>query len=69
MSQPQWQPPASGSAQPAPYPNYQDPTGYWGPEGQAWVLRLDAELSNGQKLTAEGVTWYYQDGNLANAVG
>ncbi len=24
--------------------NYQDPTGYWGPEGQAWVLRLDAEL-------------------------
>ena len=23
--------------------NYQDPTGYWGPEGQAWVLRLDAE--------------------------
>jgi DNA-binding CsgD family transcriptional regulator/tetratricopeptide (TPR) repeat protein len=24
--------------------NYQDPTGYWGPEGQAWVTRLDAEL-------------------------
>ena len=23
--------------------NYQDPTGYWGPEGQAWVIRLDAE--------------------------
>jgi len=23
--------------------NYQDPTGYWGPEGQAWVARLDAE--------------------------
>ena len=23
--------------------NYQDPTGYWGPEGQAWVTRLDAE--------------------------
>lgn len=36
---------------------------------QRLTLRLDAELSNGQKLTAEGVTWYYQDGNLANAVG
>ena len=24
--------------------DYQDPTGYWGPEGQAWVTRLDAEL-------------------------
>jgi DNA-binding CsgD family transcriptional regulator/tetratricopeptide (TPR) repeat protein len=24
--------------------NNQNPTGYWGPEGQAWVLRLDAEL-------------------------
>jgi len=23
--------------------DYQDPTGYWGPEGQAWVTRLDAE--------------------------
>ena len=36
---------------------------------QRLTLRLDAELSNGQQLTAEGVTWYYQDGNLANAVG
>ena len=24
--------------------DYQDPTGYWGPEGQAWVTRLNAEL-------------------------
>lgn len=36
---------------------------------QRLTLRLDAELSNGQQLTDEGVTWYYQDGNLANAVG
>ena len=36
---------------------------------QRLTLRLDAELSNGQKLTDEGVTWYYQEGNLANAVG
>ncbi len=36
---------------------------------QRLTLRLDAELSNGQQLTDEGVTWYYQDGTLANAVG
>lgn len=36
---------------------------------QRLTLRLDAELSNGQQLTDEGVTWYYQDGSLANAVG
>ena len=36
---------------------------------QKLTLRLDAELSNGQQLTDEGVTWYYQDGTLANAVG
>lgn len=32
-------------------------------------LRLDAELTNGQKLSAVGGTWYYLDGTLANAVG
>ena len=36
---------------------------------QRLTLRLDAELSNGQQLTDEGVTWYYQNGSLANAVG
>ena len=30
--------------------DYQDPTGYWGPEGQAWVTRLDAELMRARWL-------------------
>ena len=40
-----WSRPPSGSAAEGhgARDNYQDPTGYWGPEGQAWVLRLDAE--------------------------
>lgn len=36
---------------------------------QRLVLRLDAELTNGQELTAQGVSWYYQDGAIATAVG
>lgn len=36
---------------------------------QTLTLRLDAQLTNGQSLTDEGGTWYYQDGSLTNAVG
>lgn len=38
-------------------------------EDQRLVLRLDAELTNGQELTVQGATWYYQDGGMATAVG
>lgn len=38
-------------------------------EDQRLVLRLDAELTNGQALTAQGAAWYYQDGGMAAAVG
>ena len=38
-------------------------------EDQCLVLRLDAELTNGQALTVQGATWYYQDGGMATAVG
>ena len=38
-------------------------------EQQQLSLRLDAELTNGQKLTAQGGSWYYQDGAMTNAVG
>ena len=38
-------------------------------EDQRLVLRLDAELTNGQALTVQGATWYYQDGGMATAVG
>lgn len=36
---------------------------------QQLVLRMDAQLTNGQELTADGVTWSYQDGAMANSVG
>lgn len=36
---------------------------------QQLTLRLDATLTNGQTLTAQGVTWYYQDGAMTTAVG
>ena len=39
-----------------------------GPD-QLLALRLDAVLTNGQTLTAQGGSWYYLDGGLANAVG
>ena len=38
-------------------------------EDQCLVLRLDAELTNGQALTVQGAAWYYQDGGMATAVG
>lgn len=38
-------------------------------EGQQLVLRLDAVLTNGQTLTAQGGNWYYTEGGLTNAVG
>lgn len=36
---------------------------------QQLTLRLDAVLTNGLTLTAEGGSWYYLDGVVANAVG
>ena len=36
---------------------------------QQLALRLDAALTNGQALTAQGGSWYYQNGVIANAVG
>lgn len=36
---------------------------------QQLSLRLDVQLTNGQSLSAQGGSWYYQDGNIANAVG
>lgn len=36
---------------------------------QQLSLRLDAVLTNGQRLTAQGGAWYYQNGAIANAVG
>lgn len=38
-------------------------------EGQQLVLRLEAELTDGQTLTAQGGSWTAQDGSFANAVG
>lgn len=38
-------------------------------EDQQLTLRLDAVLTNGLTLTAEGGSWYYLDGAVANAVG
>lgn len=36
---------------------------------QQLSLRLDVQLTNGQSLSAQGGSWYYQDGTIANAVG
>ena len=36
---------------------------------QQLSLRLDVQLTNGQSLSAQGGSWYYQDGVIANAVG
>ena len=36
---------------------------------QQLSLRLDVQLTNGQALSAQGGSWYYQDGVIANAVG
>ena len=38
-------------------------------EGQQLVLRLDAVLTNGQTLTAQGGSWTMENGSVANAVG
>lgn len=38
-------------------------------EGQQLVLRLEAELTDGQTLTAQGGSWTVRDGSFANAVG
>lgn len=38
-------------------------------EGQQLVLRLDAVLTNGQTLTAQGGSWTVENGSIANAVG
>lgn len=36
---------------------------------QTLTLRLDATLTNGQPLSADGISWYYQDSALVAAVG
>ena len=36
---------------------------------QQLSLQLDAQLTNGQSLSTQGGSWYYQDGTLANALG
>ena len=38
-------------------------------DGQQLMLRLDAVLTNGQTLTAQGGSWTAQNGAVANAVG
>ena len=38
-------------------------------DGQQLILRLDAVLTNGQTLTAQGGSWTAQNGVVANAVG
>ena len=38
-------------------------------EGQQLVLRLDAVLTDGQTLTAQGGSWTVENGSIANAVG
>lgn len=38
-------------------------------EGQRLVLRLDAALTDGQTLTAQGGSWTVENGSFANAVG
>ena len=38
-------------------------------EGQQLVLRLDAVLTNGQTLSAQGSSWTVENGGVANAVG
>lgn len=38
-------------------------------EGQQLVLRLEAELTNGQTLTAQGGSWTAQDGIYSSTVG
>ena len=38
-------------------------------EGQQLVLRLDAVLTNGQTLTAQGGSWTVENGSIANSVG
>ena len=38
-------------------------------DGQQLVLRLDAVLTNGQTLTAQGGSWTAENGTVANAVG
>lgn len=38
-------------------------------DGQQLMLRLDAVLTNGQTLTAQGGSWTAQNGVVANAVG
>lgn len=38
-------------------------------EGQQLVLRLEAVLTDGQILTAQGGSWTVENGNVANAVG
>ena len=38
-------------------------------EGQELTLRLDAVLTDGQTLTAQGGSWYLDNGSMANAVG
>ena len=38
-------------------------------EGQQLVLRLDAVLTNGQTLTAQGGSWTVENDGIANAVG
>ena len=38
-------------------------------EGSQLVLRLDAVLTNGQTLTAQGGSWTVENGTVANAVG
>ena len=38
-------------------------------DGQQLVLRLDAVLTNGQTLTAQGGSWTAENGSVANAVG
>ena len=38
-------------------------------DGQQLMLRLDAVLTNGQSLTAQGSSWTVENGSIANAVG
>lgn len=38
-------------------------------EGQQLVLRLDAVLTDGQTLTAQGGSWTVENGSIASAVG
>lgn len=38
-------------------------------EGQELTLRLDAVLTDGQNLTAQGGSWTVENGSIANAVG